>query len=64
MIGGRREAEIADGLRAIRSIMQIADELNYSDRTIRRKLQGIYIELGVPDRRAAVEALRQRSPHN
>lgn len=58
------EAEIVDGLLADRSILQIADDLHFSDRTIRRKLQGIYIKLGVHDRRGAIEALRLRDVHD
>lgn len=54
------ELEIVDRLVAGQTITQIASELNYSDRTIRRKLQGIYLKLGVPDRAAAVEALKAR----
>ncbi len=52
------ELQIASGLLAGRSINQIANELNYSDRTIRRKLQRMYLKLGVTDRQSAIEALR------
>lgn len=55
------ELEIADGLVADHTITQIASDLSYSDRTIRRKLQGIYLKLGVLDRNAAIEELRSRS---
>ena len=52
------EVQIADALIADKSVGEIARELHYSDRTIRRKLQGIYLKLGVQDRPAAVERLR------
>ncbi len=53
------EVEIAEGLLAERTIVQIARDLSYSDRTIRRKLQGIYLKLGVADRTAAIQYLQQ-----
>lgn len=40
---------------------QIADATSYSDRTVRRRLQGIYLKLGVSSRSAAVAKLRDRS---
>ncbi len=55
------ELRIAEALLADRSIAQIADDLSYSDRTIRRKLQGIYLKLGAVDRRSAIEVLRSRT---
>ncbi len=55
------EMQVVDGLIAGQTITQIASDLSYSDRTIRRKLQGIYLKLGVPNRTAAVEELKARS---
>lgn len=55
------EAQIADGLLAARTNSQIAGDLNYSDRTIRRKLQGLYLKLGVSSRADAIEQLRGRN---
>jgi DNA-binding NarL/FixJ family response regulator len=55
------ELQVAERLLAGETINQIADGLNYSDRTIRRKLQGIYLKLGVPNRTAAMEELKVRS---
>ncbi len=55
------ELKIVDGLLANRTIAQIARDLSYSDRTIRRKLQGIYLKLGVAGRAAAIDELRARA---
>ncbi len=55
------ELQVAEGLLAGRTITQIADDLSYSDRTIRRKLQGVYLKLGVPNKTAAIEELKARS---
>ncbi len=55
------EVQVAEGLLAGRTITQIADDLSYSDRTIRRKLQGVYLKLGVPNRTAAIEKLKARA---
>ncbi len=54
------ELHIVEGLLAGLKIGQIATELSYSDRTIRRKLQGIYLKLGVQGRAEAIELLRSR----
>ncbi len=55
------ELQVAEGLLAGRTITQIAEDLSYSDRTIRRKLQGVYLKLGVPNKTAAIEELKARS---
>jgi DNA-binding NarL/FixJ family response regulator len=46
-------------LRAVatgRTIVDLARELNYSERTVRRRLQNTYIKLGVRNRSAAIAA--------
>lgn len=40
---------------------RIASELSYSERTIRRKIQGLYLKLGVGDKDTAVALLRSQS---
>ncbi len=54
------EKRIVEALVAGQSIAEIADVLSYSDRTVRRKLQGIYLKLGVTNQREAVLMLRSR----
>ncbi len=56
------EVRIAEALAAGQTVGQIASLLSYSDRTIRRKLQGIYLKLGVSDRTAAMKELKSRLP--
>jgi len=55
------ELQIAEGLLADRTIKQIAADLSYSDRTIRRRLQGVYLKLGVTGRAEAEKLLRSRA---
>lgn len=54
------EERVAQALVAGTTIAAIAKELNYSDRTLRRKLQGLYLKLGVVDRYGAITALKSR----
>lgn len=55
------ELTIVDGLLSCWTVARMASELSYSDRTIRRKLQGIYHKLGVSGRGEAIEELRSRA---
>lgn len=55
------EAIIAAALLDGQSNRQIANRTNYSDRTVRRRLQGIYLKLGVSTRAGAIEQLRARA---
>ena len=52
------EVQIADAVDRRQVCRRDRSRTHYSDRTIRRKLQGIYLKLGVQDRPAAVERLR------
>jgi len=51
------EVQLGEALVEGVALHQLADRLSYSDRTIRRKLQGLYIKLGVADRAGAIRAL-------
>lgn len=55
------EEVIATALMEGQSNAQISASTNYSDRTVRRRLQGIYLKLGVSSRAAAIEELRARA---
>lgn len=63
----RVERRIARLLLEDASTARIANELSYSDRTIRRRLQTLYIKLGAKDREtaiAAIEDLDHQGPMN
>ena len=40
-----------------KTIAEIVEEIHYSDRTIRRRLQGLYLKLGVSSRGEAIEKI-------
>ena len=52
------EQVVAESLAAGTTIQQLADTLGYSDRTIRRKLQGISLKIGATDRYEAIRILQ------
>lgn len=48
------EAMLLQAVAAGRTIVGLAEELHYSERTVRRHLQSLYIKLGVPNRAGAI----------
>lgn len=54
------EEQIADALIEGLTMQQIAADHGYSDRTIRRRLQGIYLKIGATNRADALPTLRAK----
>lgn len=52
------ERELLRGLAANDTVATIAERVNFSERTVRRRLQSLYFRLGVPDRSSAIVAAR------
>ncbi|MCY4279697.1 MAG: LuxR C-terminal-related transcriptional regulator [Acidimicrobiaceae bacterium] len=53
------EETLVSALALGHAVQKIASDLNYSDRTIRRKLQTLYVKLGVATRGEAVRRCRE-----
>ncbi len=54
------EEQVASALVADKTVAEIASELHYSERTIRRHLQGIYLKLGATNRKDAIRMYAKR----